>query len=98
MCHGGCVIMNAVAIVTKKEIVDGLRDSRAVVAALFYSLMGPVVVGLVSLSIRGRTTSGASVLTSMMAIFTVISAFVGGMNMAMDTVAGERERRSLLPL
>jgi sodium transport system permease protein len=34
----------------------------------------------------------------MMAIFTLVAAFVGGMNVAMDTVAGERERRSLLPL
>jgi sodium transport system permease protein len=34
----------------------------------------------------------------MMAIFTLVSAFVGGMNVAMDTVAGERERKSLLPL
>jgi len=33
-----------------------------------------------------------------MAIFTLVSAFVGGMNVAMDTVAGERERKSLLPL
>jgi sodium transport system permease protein len=31
-------------------------------------------------------------------VFTLVSAFVGGMNVAMDTVAGERERRSLLPL
>jgi sodium transport system permease protein len=37
-------------------------------------------------------------LTGMTAIFLLISVFVGGMNLAMDIVAGERERRSLLPL
>src|ERR1039458_3641612 len=34
----------------------------------------------------------------MMSVFTLVAAFVGGMNVAMDTVAGERERQSLLPL
>jgi ABC-type Na+ efflux pump permease subunit len=38
------------------------------------------------------------VLIGMMSVFTLVAAFVGGMNVAMDTVAGERERRSLLPL
>ena len=32
----------------------------------------------------------------MMSVFTLVSAFVGGMNVAMDSIAGERERRSLL--
>jgi len=35
---------------------------------------------------------------AMASIFVIVSAFSGGMNVAMDTVAGERERRSLLPL
>jgi sodium transport system permease protein len=62
--------------------------------------MGPAVVGLVSMATHANTNreSGAIVLTGMMAIFTLVAAFVGGMNVAMDTVAGERERRSLLPL
>jgi sodium transport system permease protein len=34
----------------------------------------------------------------MMSVFTLLSAFTGAMSLAMDTVAGERERRSLLPL
>src|ERR1035438_8480983 len=38
------------------------------------------------------------VLIGMMSVFTLVAAFVGGMNVAMDTLAGERERRSLLPL
>jgi sodium transport system permease protein len=34
----------------------------------------------------------------MMTVFMLVAPFVGGMNVALDTVAGERERRSLLPL
>ena len=92
--------MNQALTIAHKEILDGLRDVRSIVASLFYALMGPAVVGLVSMATRAnaKPDSGASVLTSMMAIFTLVAAFVGGMNVAMDTVAGERERRSLLPL
>jgi len=34
----------------------------------------------------------------MTSVFTLVAAFVGGMSVAMDTLAGERERRSLVPL
>lgn len=90
--------MNQVLTIARKEIVDGIRDYRSVLAAVFYALMGPVVVGLVSLAVGRKGEAGSAMLTSMMAIFTLVSAFVGGMNVAMDTVAGERERKSLLPL
>ncbi len=86
-----------IVIVARKEIVDGLRDVRSVIASLFYALMGPVVVGLVAVATRGGN-AGTSFLPGMIAVFTLVSAFVGGMNVAMDTVAGERERHSLLPL
>lgn len=89
--------MNQTLTIARKEIVDGVRDSRSLMASLFYALMGPLVVGLVSMTVHGKTDS-ETVLTGMMAIFTLVSAFVGGMNVAMDTVAGERERKSLLPL
>jgi sodium transport system permease protein len=89
--------MSQILTIARKEIADGLRDSRSVVASVAYALMGPVVVGLVSMTVHGKTGSEA-VLTGMMAIFTLVSGFVGGMNVAMDTVAGERERKSLLPL
>ncbi len=87
-------------VVARKEIVDGWRDVRSVISSLFYALMGPLVVGLVSLAVRPEIKSGAgaSVLVGMMSVFTLVAAFVGGMNIAMDTVAGERERHSLLPL
>jgi sodium transport system permease protein len=34
----------------------------------------------------------------MMSVFTLVAGFSGGMNIAIDTIAGERERRSLIPL
>jgi sodium transport system permease protein len=91
--------MNHALTIARKEIIDGLRDIRSLFASLCYALMGPIVVGFVSLATRDANPgSSAAVLTGMMAVFMLVSAFVGGMNVAMDTVAGERERRSLLPL
>jgi len=84
-------------IIARKEIKDSVRDVRSVVSSLLYALMGPAVVGMVSMAIP-RGAQGSKVLIGMMSVFTLVSAFVGGMNIAMDTVAGERERRSLLPL
>ena len=89
--------MHEILTIARKEIIDGMRDFRSVLASTFYALMGPVVVGLVSLAVRDKSGS-SGVLTGMMAVFTLVAAFVGGMNVAMDTVAGERERKSLLPL
>lgn len=87
-------MLNQSLIVARKELKDALRDSRSLVSSLFYSLMGPAIVLLV-----GAARPGANeVLTAMASIFVMVSAFSGGMNVAMDTVAGERERRSLLPL
>src|SRR5712675_1768457 len=87
-------------VVARKEVVDSLRDVRSVISSSVYALMGPLVVGLVSMANRADAKPGSnrSVLIGMMSVFTLVAAFVGGMNVAMDTVAGERERRSLLPL
>lgn len=52
---------------------------------------------MVSLAVHESSTS-QPVLIAMMSVFTLVSAFVGGMNVAMDAIAGERERRSLVPL
>lgn len=86
-------MLSPMLVVARKEIVDSLRDRRSVISSLMYALMGPAVVLLVSM-----TTRVSAVLVAMMSIFTLVAAFVGGMNVAMDTVAGERERQSLLPL
>ena len=83
-------------IVARKEIRDHLRDTRSLVSSAFYALMGPLVVGMVSIAVHGEKSS--AVLLSMMSIFALVAVFVGGMNVAIDAIAGERERRSLLPL
>jgi sodium transport system permease protein len=90
-------MLNPSLVIARKEIVDGFRDVRSVISASLFALMGPLVVGLVSLApnVKG---SGGTVLVGLMSVFTLVAAFAGGMNVAMDTVAGERERRSLLPL
>jgi sodium transport system permease protein len=86
-------MLNPVLIIARKEAVDSLRDTRSVISSLLYALMGPAVVFMVSRAVRVD-----GVLIGMMSVFTLVAAFVGGMNVAMDTVAGERERQSLLPL
>jgi ABC-type Na+ efflux pump permease subunit len=87
-------MLNQIFTIASKEVTDGWRDRRGLMSAALYSLMGPGVVGLVSLGVH----DSQAVLVSMMSIFTMVSAFVGGMNVAMDSIAGERERRSLVPL
>jgi sodium transport system permease protein len=84
---------NPILVVMKKETRDSLRDTRSLIAALSYALMGPVVVGMVSMAARVD-----GVLIGMMTVFTLVAGFVGGMSVAMDTIAGERERHSLAPL
>jgi sodium transport system permease protein len=87
-------MLNQIFTIAHKEVTDSWRDRRGLMSAALYSLMGPGVVGLVSLGVH----DSQPVLLAMMSIFTMVSAFVGGMNVAMDSIAGERERRSLLPL
>ncbi len=86
-------MLSPMLVVARKEIVDSWRDTRSIISSLMYALMGPVVVGMVSMAVHAD-----AVLLAMATVFTLVSAFVGCMNVAMDTVAGERERQSLLPL
>jgi sodium transport system permease protein len=85
-------------IVARKEIRDHLRDTRSLTSTVLYALMGPIVVMLVSLSRSSQGNSRPTLLLSMVSVFALVSAFAGGMNVAMDSMAGERERRSLVPL
>jgi sodium transport system permease protein len=85
-------------IIARKEIVDHLRDRRSLASAAAYALMGPAIVMLVSLSPKGQDPEMPAVMLGMMSVFALVSTFVGGMNIAMDVMAGERERRSLVPL
>lgn len=86
-------------VIARKEILDHTREARSMLASVMHLLMGPLLVLMVSFSGIARSDKkGAMVLAGMMSIFTLVAAFVGGMNIGMDVVAGERERRSLLPL
>ena len=86
------------AVVARKEILDHLRDRRAVLSSALMALLGPGVVLLVSLSGRAGGQDGEPVLLGMLSVFALVSAFAGAIDIAMDVTAGERERRSLLPL
>jgi sodium transport system permease protein len=79
-----------------KDMRDAFRDTRSLVSSVFYCLMGPAVVWIVSRAVKGDAAN--TVLAGMISVFTLVAAFSGGMNVAMDVVAGERERRSLVPL
>jgi len=85
-------------VIARKELTDARRDVRPLVSSLFYCLMGPGIVFMVSLTLNAKADTDRSVLIGMMSVFVLVSAFSGGMNVAMDVLAGERERQSLLPL
>jgi sodium transport system permease protein len=83
--------------VALKEIRDHGRDRRSLMSAALYSFMGPIVILLVAQS-SAAAKGGAPLLLSMMSVFVLVSAFTGGMFLALDATAGERERGSLVPL
>jgi sodium transport system permease protein len=91
-------MLTAALVVARKEIRDHLRDTRSLVSSFCYALMGPFVVMLLSFSAQSGVRAGSASLIGMTSVFALVAAFVGGMNVAMDTLAGERERRSLVPL
>src|SRR5690349_2921544 len=82
----GTAMLSQSLIVARKEVTDGLRDVRSVISSLLYAIMGPLVVGLVSLA-PGIRQSNPSPIPALMSVFTVVAAFSGGMNIAMDTMA-----------
>lgn len=87
------------SVVARKELLDHLRDGRALVSLALYTLMGPLVVALVVFSMGGGGSGpGARIFPVMASVFALVAAFSGSMSMATDLIAGERERRSLLPL
>lgn len=92
-------MLSQTVTIARKEITDSVRDTRALFSSFLHAAMGPAVVFLVSLTLSGSQNSKVRlVLAGMMSVFILVSAFAGAMNVAMDVLAGERERRSLLPL
>jgi sodium transport system permease protein len=90
--------MKATLIVARQELRHHLRDTRTLASTVMYAAMGPGVVLLVSLSNAGDRGRRGALLLSMASVFALVTAASGGMSLAMDTMAGERERRSLVPL
>jgi sodium transport system permease protein len=89
--------MTLALTVARKEVREHLRDGRSLLSAGMMSLLGPLVVAVVSMSDRAGPQSDRVVL-GMLSVFALVSSFVGAIDIAMDSTAGERERRSLLPL
>jgi sodium transport system permease protein len=89
--------MTLALLIARKEIRDHLRDGKALLSAAMMALMGPGVVLLVTMSDRVKGDSGPLIL-SMLSVFALVSSFAGAIDVAMDVTAGERERKSLLPL
>jgi sodium transport system permease protein len=76
-------------VVFHKEIRDGLRDHRSLFSAVTFCWLGPLLVGVL-----WKQPTALVLLPA----FLIITAFTGAMNIANDTMAGERERGSLEPL
>jgi sodium transport system permease protein len=77
------------AIVFRKETTDAFRDHRSLFSAAIFCWLGPLLVGLL-----WRQPTALALLPA----FVMITAFTGAMNIANDSMAGERERGSLEPL
>jgi len=62
--------------------------------------LAPAVATPVAVATRDQSTpqSRSTLLFAMLPYFLILSAFMGGMYLAIDTTAGERERQSLEPL
>ncbi len=69
-----------------------IADLRLVARGVSPRLVRPLEVELVDVS---TPVSRAAVALAMLPIFLMVAAFVGGMNVAIDVTAGERERRSM---
>jgi sodium transport system permease protein len=77
------------AVVFRKETTDAFRDHRSLFSAAIFCWLGPLLVGLL-----WRQPTALALLPA----FVMITAFTGAMNIANDSMAGERERGSLEPL
>lgn len=62
--------------------------------------LAPDVATPIAIATRDQSTpqSRAGIMFSMLPYFFILGAFIGGMALAIDTTAGERERQSLEPL
>ena len=89
--------MRSVIVVCMKELVDHMRDLRSLTSTSVYVFMGPAVIYLLQ-SVSAEAMADANRNAAVISVFTLLSAFSGATAIAADMIAGERERRSLLPL
>lgn len=77
-----------------------LYGQRTAALRLVARGISPMVARPVAVAARDQSTpqSRAGLMFMMLPYFFVLSAFIGGMALAIDTTAGERERQSLEPL
>lgn len=89
--------MSVVSAVRELLAAWGRRTAaqRLIARGLDPTVIEPLAVETVDLSTR---TSRAALFLSILPYFVVMSMFMGGMAVAIDTTAGERERQSLEPL
>jgi sodium transport system permease protein len=88
------------------QAADRLRDmlksvdTRVASMRLLARGLSPALIRPIAIADRDQSTpqSRAGIMFSMLPYFFVIGIFVGGMALAIDTTAGERERQSLEPL
>ncbi|MBS0432430.1 MAG: ABC transporter permease [Proteobacteria bacterium] len=88
------------------QAADRLRDMLKTVSGRTASLrllargLSPALIQPIAVADRDQSTpqSRAGIMFSMLPYFFIIGIFIGGMALAIDTTAGERERQSLEPL
>jgi hypothetical protein len=72
-------MLEPILVIARKEVLDSTGDVRSLVSSALYCLMGPSIVFMVSLTLNTKP-AGRSVMIGMMSVFTLVSAFTGGMN------------------
>lgn len=77
------------------QYASGIATQRLQVRGIDASLMQPIRVVEKD---QSTAQSRGATLMAMLPYFLVLSAFIGGMYLAIDTTSGERERQSLEPL
>jgi sodium transport system permease protein len=88
---------------TPRERLEGMLKHYAAVQGSLRLLargLSPAIAQPVAIAQRDRSTpqSRASMMFGILPYFFVLSIFIGGMYLAIDLTAGERERQSLEPL
>ncbi len=77
---------DAWVVVFRKELVDTLRDRRSLFVAFLFSWLGPLLAAVLSYNVPQP---------GLLPAFLMVVAFTSAVPLAIDSMAGERERGSL---